>query len=332
MANTNVRNVGSLAGNLMLKHAHTEFPSDLFTLLEGVGARIGVKATDGSTSMYSPSEWLTVDMDKKIIYFIQMPVLADNEVFMSYKITPRSQNAHAYVNASFRAKIDPGTFVVQEKPSLVYGGISGDFIHATDAETYLVGKSLNDQVTLDAVFASLDSQVFPDDDPVLSSAEYRVHLTKALFFKVKLGSIFDLNGFSHVNYYSSQFVIHTLGSAAKPNLSSAATQIDRGVSSGAQDFTPNQENFPIGEPIEKLEAKIQCTGEAEYVDDIPPIPGELFAAFVQSTIGNCNLETVDPGPALVSRRFSRVSASAVCAEKVYGHILVIFVDLNIIPW
>ncbi|XP_059083877.1 uncharacterized protein LOC131881124 isoform X2 [Tigriopus californicus] len=277
VANTNVRNVGSLAGNLMLKHAHPEFPSDLFTLLEGVGAHIGVKATDGSTMLYAPSDWLSLDMAKKIIFFIQMPVLADNEVFMSYKITPRSQNAHAYVNAAFRAKIDPNSFVVQDKPNIVYGGIAGDFIHATDAESVLVGKSINDQTTLDTVFASLDSQVVPDDDPVLSSAEYRIHLSKALFFK---------------------FVIHTLGAAAKPNLKSAATQISRGVSSGAQDFTPNQEEFPIGEPIEKLEAKVQCTGEAEYVDDIPAIPGELFAAYVQSTIGNCNLKTVDPGPAL----------------------------------
>ena len=31
---------GSWAGNLMLKHKHPEFPSDMFVLLETVGAKI----------------------------------------------------------------------------------------------------------------------------------------------------------------------------------------------------------------------------------------------------------------------------------------------------
>ena len=40
VANTSVRNVGSLAGNLMLKKAHPEFASDVFVLLAAVGASI----------------------------------------------------------------------------------------------------------------------------------------------------------------------------------------------------------------------------------------------------------------------------------------------------
>ena len=27
--------------------------------------------------------------------------------------------------------------------------------------------------------------------------------------------------------------------------------------------------FPVSEPVEKLEGKLQTTGEAKYVDDIP---------------------------------------------------------------
>ena len=42
MANTAVRNTGTLAGNLMLKHAHQYFPSDLFLMLEALGANIVV--------------------------------------------------------------------------------------------------------------------------------------------------------------------------------------------------------------------------------------------------------------------------------------------------
>ena len=42
VANTPVRNAGSWAGNLMLKHAHNEFPSDVFLLLAAAGGRLQI--------------------------------------------------------------------------------------------------------------------------------------------------------------------------------------------------------------------------------------------------------------------------------------------------
>ena len=42
VANTPVRNAGSWAGNMMLKHAHHEFPSDVFLLLAAAGGRIQI--------------------------------------------------------------------------------------------------------------------------------------------------------------------------------------------------------------------------------------------------------------------------------------------------
>ena len=84
MANTNVRNVGSVGGNLMLKHAHPEFPSDIFNLLEAVGASIGVIDSRSNITFHSPpSQWLTgVDMRKKCILFIGMPQLTADHHFM----------------------------------------------------------------------------------------------------------------------------------------------------------------------------------------------------------------------------------------------------------
>jgi xanthine dehydrogenase/oxidase len=54
--------MGTLAGNLMLKHAHNDFPSDVFVLLEGIGASIiTVGAKDGAiTKFHRPSDWLKV--------------------------------------------------------------------------------------------------------------------------------------------------------------------------------------------------------------------------------------------------------------------------------
>ena len=82
MANTNVRNVGSIGGNLMLKHKHNDFPSDIFTLLTAVGAQITIKAASGKEDVYTLPEWLSVSMDKKIIFYITLPKLTSQHRFM----------------------------------------------------------------------------------------------------------------------------------------------------------------------------------------------------------------------------------------------------------
>lgn len=88
------------------------------------------------------------------------------------------------MNAACLVKVDD-SFTVLERPTLVFGGISGSFIRASGTEAILEGQSLNDQATLDAAVAVLDSEVVPEEDPILSSVEYRKYLVQALFYKVK---------------------------------------------------------------------------------------------------------------------------------------------------
>ena len=42
IANVPVRNIGSWAGNLMLTHNNDNFPSDVFTMMAGVGAKVTI--------------------------------------------------------------------------------------------------------------------------------------------------------------------------------------------------------------------------------------------------------------------------------------------------
>ena len=91
-----------------------------------------------------------------------------------------------------------------------------------------------------------------------------------------------------------------LGNDANEMLRSGATQIARGVSSGVQNVTTgNPDVYPLSQRVPKIEADIQCAGEAEYVGDVMPVPGELHGAFVLSKRARCDIDTVDTSVARV---------------------------------
>ncbi|XP_067011294.2 xanthine dehydrogenase/oxidase [Anabrus simplex] len=280
IANVPVRNVGSLAGNLMLKHQHCEFPSDLFLLLEMVGAKMTVATHEGAITNLTMPEFLQLDMNKKVIHSLSLPSLDESHVVMSYKVMPRAQNAHAYVNAGFMFRMtvqNHGT--VLEYPTIVYGGIHPQFIHASKTEKYLAGKQLFSTEVLQCALDILDSEIHPDSVLTDSSPAYRKGLAKGLFYK---------------------FVL----SLAPPQLNKrfisggVSMHQTRPLSSGKQEFDTDKSMWPVNQPIPKLEATIQCAGEALYVNDVPTIPGELFAAFVVTKVGQGNIEKIDPSPAL----------------------------------
>ncbi|XP_046679837.1 probable aldehyde oxidase 4 isoform X1 [Homalodisca vitripennis] len=130
IANVPVRNTGTLAGNLAIKNQHKEFPSDLFLILETVGAQIVVEDVSHKETILSPSDFVNFDMTKKLMTKIIMPQIdSEQYVCKTFKIMPRSQNAHAYVNAGFLFKVDKkDNFKVLEKPNIVFGGITPEFV------------------------------------------------------------------------------------------------------------------------------------------------------------------------------------------------------------
>ncbi len=69
-----------------------------------------------------------------------------------------------------------------------------------------------------------------------------------------------------------------------------------------QEFETDESQWPVSQPVEKLEGRVQCGGEAEYVNDIQPASGELHAAFVMTSRANCDIVAVDTAAALVAMR------------------------------
>ena len=150
-------------------------------------------------------------------------------------------------------------------------------MHASKTETFLTGKCLNDPHTLQGALQTLREELNPHPAILEAEPKYRRNLAQGLLYKTILGIISE-----------------TLDERKK----SGATNIKRDVSQGQHYYKSDANLWPLNQGIAKVEGKVQCTGEAEYINDIPSVHGELHAAMVQAEQSKCQLDVVDATAAL----------------------------------
>ncbi|XP_061934259.1 uncharacterized protein LOC107992596 isoform X2 [Apis cerana] len=276
IASVPVRNIGSLAGNLMIKYEHREFPSDLFLILETAGAQLHIVEAGGKKTAMTLLEFLNCNMKHKIIYSIILPALGEEYEYRSYKIMPRSQNAHAAVNAAFLFKLD-GSGKVLEKPNIIIGGINKNFLHASKTENFLFGKFIFEKNIVKQALDILDAEIQPDYVLPDYSPKFRKILAEGLFYK---------------------FILSIKPENVNPILRSGGSILERGLSSGKQNYDTNKNLWPLNQPLPKMEAIYQTSGEAHYTNDFPPFPNEVFCAFVLTTVANGKIKNIDASEAL----------------------------------
>lgn len=95
---------------------------------------------------------------------------------------PRSQNAHAIVNAGFNYKLDHENKVMDCR--IVYGGLSPIFNRALLTEQCLVGKPLFTNETLQSALKILNEELIVTLHLPEFPVEYRRQLALNLFYKV----------------------------------------------------------------------------------------------------------------------------------------------------
>ncbi|KAL5273166.1 hypothetical protein ACFFRR_000119 [Megaselia abdita] len=279
VANNPVRDMGTIAGNLMTKHAHPDFASDIFTLLTAIDARVNIMANKDDVLSFTCENFLNFHMKECLIVSVTIPSYFAEEIyFESYKITPRMQNSHALVNAAFLLKISSKGLI--ESARIVFGNISSSFIRANATEKLLQSKPLPKDSQILQIITSLYKELEVEHNPPEPSPDYRRKLACGLFYKFLL-LICPSNSFD-IRYRSGSTKLYN----------------ERGDSSGSQDFPTNKSNYPLTQPVMKLEALAQCAGEAEYSNDIPPLPNEVFCAFVIATQVKRKIEKMDPSEAL----------------------------------
>lgn len=77
-------------------------------------------------------------------------------------------------------------------------------------------------------------------------------------------------------------------------------KLTRPLSNGVQDFDSNKSLYPLTQPIPKVEALAQTSGRAQYVNDIPDYPGQLFLALVEAkAVPQSKIKSINADKALV---------------------------------
>ncbi|XP_022827163.1 xanthine dehydrogenase 1-like [Spodoptera litura] len=276
VAHIPLRNVATVAGNLMIKHTYNSYQSDMYLIFYTVGAQLTIVDYHGKRQTVTMNKFLEIDMKGKVILDILLPPLSKSHKLYTYKLMPRAQSSHAIVNAGFLFKLNSSNVV--EEATIVYGALSEKFEKAVSTERYLIGRDLFSNDTLQGALKVLDGEMIVEDHPPEPSIEYRRHIAKALFFKALLN----------------------LAPSRAPRCDSAVIDLHltRQCSKAKQVFSTDTSLWPVNKPMPKLEAKIQCAGEAIYTDDMPSFHNEVFGSFVLSTVGLGTILKMDPSEAL----------------------------------
>lgn len=79
--------MGTLAGNLSIKHQHPEFPSDIYLVFEALNVHVVIQESINQERTLTLSEFLKTSMTNKIIKcFILKPYSSEEYIFDSYKV------------------------------------------------------------------------------------------------------------------------------------------------------------------------------------------------------------------------------------------------------
>ena len=280
-AGRQIRNVGTPAGNLA-----TASPiSDLNPVFVATNATLVARSLNETTEIpmttFFKGYRQTALPADAIIASLRIPVASEKGEFIrAYKQSKRKDDDIAIVNAALRVALDDEHTV--KSVSLVYGGMAPTTIHAKLSMEFLEGKKFSDLATLEGVMAKLEEDFDLRFGVPGGMATYRKTLALGFFYKFYHEVLAEL--------HADEADIDT----------QAVGEIERDISSGWKDgkAADAYKQREVGQSKNHVAAMKQCTGEAQYTDDIPLQRNELYGCLVLSTKAHAKLLSVDPEPAL----------------------------------
>ena len=279
-AGRQIRNVGTSAGNLA-----TASPiSDLNPVFMATNTVLVVRSLDRTIEIpmsdFFKGYRTTALPADAIIAALKVPAAKpEGEFLRAYKQAKRKDDDIAIVNAALRICLNDSAEV--ENASLIYGGLGVTTKAANEATRFLIGKDFTDPQTLEGVLDALGKDFDLRFGVPGGMPTYRKSLALGFFYRF---------------YYEA---LQELGLVGARQEKDAAGEIERGISFGKKDnqATAAYEQRILGKANPHVSALKQCTGEAQYTDDIPIQRNELFGVLVLSAKAHAKILDVDPSPA-----------------------------------
>ena len=171
-------------------------------------------------------------------------------VLDTYKVMLRHQNSHALVNAGFALTLsstDPASATVTGA-RIFYGGVGAKLFRASSTEKAMTGVPLNAS-TLEVAQAALVNDIKAVGPAAYwgTTDSYRRTVAAAFLYKLFVRVVPDT-------------------AVAAANVSAGSRYV-RPVSTSTATFPAESGEAPVGDPIIKLSALQQTSGEAQYVFD-----------------------------------------------------------------
>ncbi|RPA88708.1 hypothetical protein L873DRAFT_1832155 [Choiromyces venosus 120613-1] len=211
---------------------------------------------------------------------IPLPAEGTREVIKSYKQAKRKDDDIAIVTAGFRVVLDESSVVTDI--SLAYGGMAPKAVEAKNSMEALLGKKLFDNTVLEDAVAAMEK-----DSPL----GFTVPGGMPAYCKTPASSFL----FRFWHEVAAQLELGTQEHQVDHEI---IEEIHRGISYGSRNNDNPYEQRVVGKQIPHLSGLKQATGEAEYIDDMPNIEGQLFGGLVLSKKAHAKLVKVDFAPAL----------------------------------
>ncbi|KAJ2691326.1 hypothetical protein IWW39_000011 [Coemansia spiralis] len=308
-AGNQIRNVATIAGNIV-----TASPiSDLNPVFLAAGATLTLASTQGERQVPITEFFLgyrrTAMRAGEVLVSVSVPFNKEGEVIRAFKQAKRKDDDIAIVTCGLRIRVDENQRVVDA--AFAYGGVAPTTVLAHAAAKAAVGGTWGDREVLDRVLGACQQELKLDYAVPGGMAEYRTALTTSFLFKFWAVSCCALRI-----------------ACAESALAHELDEEERVVSKARQEYAPVEDRAIVGKGVAHLAALKQVTGEARYVDDMPPIAGELHVGLVLSTRAHAHILGINADKALALPGVVRVlTARDVPGENHWN----IFKDEEILP-